>query len=208
MQEALEAHDRAIGISAAGPVVSALYHAAHDPSAPELGSARFDVTVLKSGSVEITVSDVTSELPAWREVASRAAAALRRSPPRIPGPRKGMHAVLEITAEQVYPNGTKRTDLYSPRLEGVLPKLRTAKEMQEELAKLNPTLGRAEPNPPNLAPIAEIPGVYVAGRNKVCSYKFGLTPMGPLIQGGCDPSNAGARPQRMVRTQVVEEALF
>jgi hypothetical protein len=48
----------------------------------------------------------------------------------------------------------------------------------------------------------------VAGRGKVCGYRLGVTPLGPLLQGGCDFAGAGSKPQRIVRATTHDEVLF
>lgn len=209
LQEGLEQHDRELGIGPSGPVISALYRAAHEPIAPQIGTARFLVTVKSSGSVEVAVDSASSELSAWQSVASLAEGALRRSPPRIPKPRSGMRTLIEIKAEEVFPNGTRRTDLFGPRVEATAPRLRSTEAAQSELEKSNPVAAQAgDQNPPKLVPNLELPGVYVAARGKVCGYRLGLSAMGPILQGGCDLSNAGAKAQRLVQTHVESEELF
>jgi len=208
LQEGLEARDRALGLGTSGPVVSALYRASHDPIAPETGTAHFRVTVLKSGEVEVSLNDASDHLPAWRAVAGKAEAALRKSPPRIPEPRAGARMLIEITAEEAFPNGVKQKETHGPRLEVQGPRFRATSDAQANLKDLNPLAGQSgEPLAMTKANV-DLPGVFVAGTGKVCGYRLGLTPLGPLLQGGCDLANLGAKPQRMVHTHVSEETLF
>jgi len=116
--------------------------------------------------------------------------------------------VVTIRAEQVFPNGTKREDLAGAHLEAVAPRLRTEGDAKAELKRLNPVAGDTGAPVTGQSVIVDIPGVYVAGRNKVCSYRLGITPFGPMLSGGCDLANAGSKAQRMVRTQVEEQAMF
>jgi hypothetical protein len=219
LQEGLEAHDRAVGLGTSGPVISALYQAAHADSAPFEGSARFRITVLKSGEVEIAVSAVTSELEGWRAVAERAAEALRRAPPRIPHARQGARLVLEITAKQTFPNGVQPKELYAVRAQLEAPRLRSVQSGQRELTDKNPVT--AQPAAPGesatgIKAIADLPGAYVGTRGKVCALRLGVAAgvgrtlplLGPLLDGNCDPSNLGAKPQRMVSSLVREETLY
>ena len=212
LQEGLEARDRALGLGTSGPVVSALYHAAHTEAAPFEGRARFRITVLKTGEVEVAVSEVSGDLAGWRAVADNAAEALRRSPPRIPNPRTGARLVVEITAKHTYPNGLQPKELYGLRPQVEPLRLRAVQDTQRELADRNPVLAeRAAPGQTAAGSAANVnlPGVYLAGRGKVCSYRLGLTLLGlPALDGGCDPSNLGARPQRLVSTLVREETLY
>jgi hypothetical protein len=208
LQEGLEARDRELGIGPAGRVASALYQAAHGDAAPVVGVARFNVTVLRSGAVEVSLGSANDA--AWRVVAERAAEELRRSPPRIPPPRDGYRLTLKITAEEVMPNGTRRSELHGPKLEFDPPRLRALKEEQKELELKNPTLGLGSPQPEiRGAPIvAELPGVYVTEHGKVCKYRLGLSLLGPVFQGGCDLVNVGAKLQRIVRTEVEKQSAF
>ncbi|HEV8549417.1 MAG TPA: hypothetical protein VGQ57_10320, partial [Polyangiaceae bacterium] len=208
LQEGLDAHDRALGLGPAGRVASALYQAAHTPDAPETGTALFHVTVLKSGGVEVSLGETSDKR--WKAVAARAADELRRSPPRIPPPHEGYRLTLKITAEETMPNGLKRKQLRGAHIEGVAPRFHDVKAEQREIELKNPTAGvgpdrqdvRGSPV------IIDMPGIFVAGQGKACGYRVGITPFGLLLQGGCDPTNAGSKFQRVVRTEVREETAF
>ena len=192
-----------------GAGISALYNAAHTPAAPELGVAQFQVTVLKTGSVEISLSEASDDLDGWRAVAARATEALRRSPPRIPGGRAGMRLRIELKAEETMPNGVKTKSLHGPRLQVAPLRLRSTEAAQADLKDRNPVAGENKQLAAGTKANVDIPGVYLAGQGKVCSYRLGLTILGlPSFDGGCDPSNIGARPVRMVRALVREEVLF
>jgi hypothetical protein len=217
--EGLEARDRELGLGPAGRVASALYQAAHGDGAPITGVARFNVTVHRTGSVEVSLADVKDQ--AWRKVAERAAEDLRRSPPRIPPPRDGYRLTLKLTAEEVLPNGTKRKTLHAPRLGARAPRLQSSETSLKELERLNPSAG-VGPETEDLRErraITELPGIHVSTRGKVCSSRVGVAPLGPKdgkrvpvasldVQGECDPANLGARVQRVVRTQVELETPF
>ncbi len=206
--EGLEAQDRKLGLGPSGPVIGALYRAAHSPVAPQTGVARFEVTVLKSGSVQVSLVGASGDAAAWSSVGTLAAEAIRKAPPRIPEPRTGARVVIAITAEEAFPNGTKRTELSAPHLEAVAPALRSTADAQDKLKELNPVTGDTGAPVTGQTAIVEIPGVFLAGRGKVCSYRLGITPFGPMLAGGCDLANAGSKAQRMVRTQVEEQAMF
>jgi hypothetical protein len=208
LQEGLEAHDRELGLGPSGPVLGALYRAAHSDFAPQLGVAHFLVTVLASGSVEVRLSGASDHPEAWGQVAAAAATALRKSPPRISKPRSGMKVLIEIQAVEVFPNGLKRQQLSAPHLEAVAPRLRSTGEAEADLQRSNPTAG--DPGAPVIGQkaIVDLPGVYLAQTGKVCSYRVGVSVLGPVLTGGCDLANAGAKAQRMVRTAVREQAFF
>ncbi|MGC4090921.1 MAG: hypothetical protein QM756_24220 [Polyangiaceae bacterium] len=205
--EGLEAHDRKVGLSPSGRVRSALLQAAHSEQAPQLGVAHFRVTVLQDGSVEVTLKSFSDGREGWESVAKLAAEHLRKKPPRIPEPRQGTHVDIEIKAESVYPNGGKFADMHGPRLEAAAPEFKSRKESEKEATEQNPVAGAA-PIFEGMPQIKQLPGVYVAGKGKICSYRLGITPLGPVLTGGCDPSNIGAKPMRMVHSRVEDETLF
>jgi hypothetical protein len=219
LQEGLEARDQELGLSPAGRVASALYQAAHGEAAPVTGVARFNVTLYRSGAVEVSLADAKDQ--PWREVAERAAIELRRAPPKIPPQRDGYRLTLKLTAEEVLPSGTKRGQLEPSRFEARAPRFRSTDASLKELERLNPTAG-VGPETENLKErraITELPGLHRTMRGKVCSSRVGVAPLGPKdgkrvpvasldFQGECDPVNAGAKFQRLVRTQVEAEAAF
>lgn len=224
LQEGLEARSRALGLGPSGRVVSALRNAVHHRDAPELGKARFQITVTRDGKVEVAVSAATEPKAAWESVARRAAADLQRKPPRIPAGRAGARLLVELIADERFPSGVASKSLKKPRLEAVAPRLRSVEEGRKEIEELNPTA--ANDSVPLQEQIAntEVPGLFVAGKNKVCDYRAGVTPLGTLqapsgnrernagtefrIQGACDPSNADAKAARVVRVAVLEEQMF
>lgn len=207
LQEGLEEKDRALGLGPHGRVLSALHNGAHTTAAPYVGTARFNVTVHRSGVVEVTLGAASGQVEQWKKVAEHIANDLRAAPPRIAPPRERLKLVVELVAEETMPNGAKITSLHGPRIEAEAPKFKSTEKTLEQLSEDNPTTKEAEPQ--KLPPIQlDLPGVYLAERGKVCSYRLGVSVMGPVFQGGCDPSNIGAKPQRMVRTRVVEQQLF
>jgi len=208
LQEGLEAHDRALGLGPSGPVISALYNAAHASIAPETGVARFQVTVLDTGSVEVRLSEASDRFEGWHAVASAAADALRRAPPRIPTGRSGMRLAIEIRAEETFPNGLKPKQLRGPRLKAEPPRFRSNQAAQANLKDRNPVAGENKELAAGTKANVDLPGIYLEGTGKVCSYSVGVSVLGPLLGGGCDLSNIGTKPQRIVRTLVREEVLF
>ena len=206
LQEGLEERDRELGLGPQGRVMSAVHAAAHQPVAPQLGKVRFDVKVSRSGVVEVTVGSASGDVESWRKVAAHVAADLRASLPHIAPPREGVKLVIELVAEETMPNGTKVTSLHGPRIEASAPKLEAIEKKVDKLKKDNPaTKGETSQQP---AIDLDLPGVYIAERGKVCSYRLGVAVTGPVFQGGCDPSHIGAKPQRMVRTRVIEQTMF
>jgi hypothetical protein len=206
LHEGLEKRDRELGLGPSGRVMSAMHNAAHQPAAPQVGVARFDITVNRAGVVEVTLGGASGEVEGWKKVAKHIADDLRASPPPIKPPREGVRLVVELIAEETMPNGVRIKSLKKPHLEVTPPKLQSVERSLEDLEKDNPT---AEGGKSTLPPIKlDLPGVYLAERGKVCSYRLGLSALGPIFQGGCDLSNLGAKPQRMVRARVIEQTLF
>lgn len=215
LQEGLDASERARGLGPEGRVLSALHKAAHAPAAPESGVARFEVTVRRTGAVEVTLGAATAAREQWTQVAGHIASDLRRSPPRVPPPHEGFKYVVEIVAEQALPNGTKAKALKKPHADAPL-KFQSTQASVEQTNRENPTL--VNPTPDDIALKLDTPGVYVAQTNKACDYRAGLGVIapgygqgfaaGPTIQGACDPSNLGAKSQRVVRARVIAQSLF
>jgi hypothetical protein len=210
LREALEARDQELGLGPGGAVLSAVQEATHSEVAPQLGSAKFEITVLRTGGVEVKLAAVSSDVAGWSQVKERVAAALKRKPPRIDGGRNGVRLGIEVVARDQLPNGAPAVS-EPPRIEVAAPSFKAIDESKEELARRNP-LAVSEPVPhTNATPLkanVELPGVFVAGRGRVCGYRAGLTVLGPAITGGCDPSNIGAKPTRVVSTRIVSQAMF
>lgn len=210
LAEALEAHDQGVGLGPAGAVLSAARDAAHSDIAPQLGTATFAVTVLRTGVVDVQLTGASSNVDGWQKVAASMAAAIRRRPPTINPPRNGVHIGVELVAEERWPNGAPaRSEGPSVAVTGFA--LHTVDEAKEDLARRNPAAIPPPGSPveqPSLKANVELPGVFIQGRGKVCSYKIGVTPFGLGASGGCDPANIGAPPQRVVSTRVTSESMF
>jgi hypothetical protein len=207
LAEALEANDQRIGLGAAGPVLTAAHEAGHSERAPAIGTATFSVTVLRTGAIQVDLTGASSNVAAWRKVADDMAAAIRRKPPRIANGRNGVRLGIEIVAQERWPNGAiARSE--GPSLSLSLGAIRSTGESQEDLARRNPAAVPPPGSPAEQKPLAanvEMPGVYLKGRGKVCGYQLGITPFGPSLSGGCDPSNIGARASRVVSAKVTEQ---
>jgi hypothetical protein len=210
LAEALEAHDQGVGLGPAGAVLSAAREAAHSDVAPALGRATFAITVLRTGSVAVQLVGASSNVDGWQKVAASMTESIRRKPPRIDPSRNGARIGIEVTAEEHWPNGAPvRTE--GPSVAVTPPSLRTVDQSKDDLATRNPAAIPPPASPveqPSLKANVDLPGVFLQGRGKVCSYKVGITPFGLGASGGCDPSNIGAPPQRVVSTRVVSESMF
>jgi hypothetical protein len=221
LQEGLEKRDRELGLGPSGRVLSALHDAARTTVAPQLGTARFDVTVHRTGAVQVTLTSASGEVERWQKVAARLADDLRSSPPRIAPQRTGMKLMVELVAEETMPNGTKLRSLKKPHVDVPSLKFKSTEQSKEQLKADNPTV--ENPNEDTLpATNLEQPGVYLAERGQVCDYRAGVSVLPPAAQayregvtwygasaqGSCDPSQVGAKPQRTVRARVIEQSMF
>jgi len=210
LAEALEAHDQVLGLGPAGAVLSAAREAGHSDVAPALGKATFAITVLRTGIVDVQLTGASSNVEGWQKVATNMAAAIKRKPPQIHPPRNGVRIGVELIAEERWPSGAPAQG-EGPSLTVTGPSLRTVDQAKEDLATRNPAAIPPPGSPveqPSLKANVDLPGVFLQGRGKVCSYKIGITPFGLGASGGCDPSNIGAPPQRVVSTRIVSESMF
>jgi hypothetical protein len=206
--EGLAEADRERMVGPSGPVVNALENAAHGEGATAFGVARFAVTVLRTGGVEVTLESATTGEAEWKQVAERAAQSLRAHAPPIKPPSQGERFVVDMSAEMRMPDGRRVVDLYGPRVEPVLPRIHTWSAGEKDMLRDNPAAASGHFDTSHTRANVELPGVYLAQKGKVCSYKFGLSLLGPMLQGGCEPQNIGAKPQRVVHAHVSRSELF
>jgi hypothetical protein len=191
LAEGLDAHDASIGMGRGGPVVSALEVAAASTEAPE-GSATFDVAIDAGGHVSVALLSASAASAAWTKVGAALGASLVPERVRIPPGARGWHVVAMVEAKVQYPNGT------DPK------KLGTHVEASPDLA-LEENKRRATIEDPPIV-FKKLPGVTIAHAGKVCSVAVSLgLSFASGISGGCDPSNLGANPLRVVRSHVVSE---
>jgi hypothetical protein len=206
--EGLAEADRQRLVGPSGRVVNALEGAAHGDGAAAFGAARFAVTVLRTGGVEVTLESASSGEAEWRRVAERAAEDLRANAPKIRPPSEGERFFVELSAEMQLPNGVRASTLYGPRIEATPPRIQGWEAGKKDMLLKNPTAASGLSRTDQMHANVELPGVYLAQKGSVCSYRFGLSVLGPLLQGGCDPSNLGAKPQRVVHAHVTRQELF
>ena len=209
LAEALEARDQSIGLGPAGAVLTAVHQAGYSEIAPALGTATFSITVLRSGDVDVRVTAASSQHEGWAKLGESIAAAIRRKPPRISEARTGVRLGIEVVAEERWPNGQATRSDSGPKLELTPPKFQAVETAKQALLDRNPA---AVPDPdapasqPRLQANFEAPGLVVQGRGKICSYRIGLSPI--PISGGCDPTNIGAKPRRVVSTRVINQTML
>jgi len=210
LAEALEARDQEIGLGPAGTILSAAHDAGYSDRAPAIGTATFAITVLRSGGVEVTLTGASSQQQDWEKVGDSIAAAIRRKPPRIGPSRQGVRIGIELVAEERWPNGTTSRG-EGPALSLAPGKFKTTDEGKKDLETRNPFAIPPPGSPaeqPTLKAAVEPPGLWLKGRGKVCGYAVGLTLLGPMLSGGCDPANIGAKPRRVVSTRVVNQTML
>jgi len=205
LAEALETHDHELGLGPAGRVLSAAYEAGHSDAAPAIGTAAFTITVLRTGGIQVDLVGASSNAAAWGKVADNMAAAIKKKPPRIDGGRNGVRIALELVAEERWPSGAPaRSEGPSLALSG--GSLKPTNKAIEDLRKRNP------PGSPSDQPALQLnvdpPGLWLKGRGKVCAYQVGISPLGPGLSGGCDPSNIGAPPSRVVSAKVTNQTML
>jgi hypothetical protein len=207
LREALEARDLELGLGPAGTVLTAAREAAYADVAPQIGTALFSAVILRSGEITVALESCNRDAADWTRVADVLRGAIRRKPPRIAGGRSGVALTIEIKAEQRWPNGTS-VEGEAPHVAVDLPELTATDQARDALAERNP-LSVAEPPRPSGVPLkldVKLPGIFVKGRGKICSYAAGITPFGFGASGGCDPSNVGARAMRVVATRIVSQS--
>lgn len=208
LREALEAHDQELGLGPGGSVLSAARTAAHSEIAPAIGRASFIAIVLRDGTVTVSLESCNSGTAGWTKVAEEMRKELARKPPTIQPGREGVRIMLEVTAEERWPNGSDVKG-EAPHLALELPKVHATDEALEQMKKQNPVAaGESSPDPsvPPLKITVEPPGLWLKGRGKVCSYAVGITPTGLSLSAPCDPSNIGAKAVRVVGTRILKQS--
>jgi hypothetical protein len=100
-------HDRAVGASRSGPVVTALHDAATLISSPVNGQAEFVATVDATGLVvALRPVRVTSGAAEWRNVAAQALKQLAKKRLRVPAGATGLEVRLALSSRIQLPSGS------------------------------------------------------------------------------------------------------
>ncbi len=152
--------------------------------APFEGAATFDIGIDTSGHVSVSLLDATVSSPHWARVAAAARAAIDPSHVRIPPGARGWRVVARVDASVRYPNGA------DPRKMGT---------------HVEATPGKARLDPHDGLVLEKVPGVTLAHAGKVCTVRITLGLTLTPIAGGCDPSNIGMVPLRVVHGHIVSE---
>jgi hypothetical protein len=106
----LDARDRAMGLGAAGPLVSVAHDAASPSLAPDVGTATLEIECDATGkAVTARVLYADAELGAWDDVAKALLRLAADKRVHLPRGAHGLRAQLRIVAERALPSGEKRT---------------------------------------------------------------------------------------------------
>lgn len=109
--EALDGHDRKLGLGFSGPIISAFHSICQAAFTPENGSARFEVTLDSKGQVlSVRVISADGNRARWAAVARSALHALRSRAFRVPAAGQGIEIVLEVRSRVQLPSGAKPGD--------------------------------------------------------------------------------------------------
>lgn len=107
-REALDAHDRELGLGPSGPLVAAAREAGSLPSAPDTGNAIFDVDADASGKVlSASVVSFSTDGSGWTAVAQQLVTLMSPKTLRLPLGAHGIRVRLRISAERSLPSGQR-----------------------------------------------------------------------------------------------------
>jgi len=108
LREALDAHDRKVGLGFGGPVVSAFHAVAATPAAPQNGTARFEAIIDASGRVtSVRVLSANGDMASWQAVAEQVLRMLRARLLRVPLDGDGLAIVVDVRSRYQLPSGSK-----------------------------------------------------------------------------------------------------
>lgn len=106
VRDALDAHDRALGLGREGPLMSAAREAASPSFAPDVGSAELDIESDSTGKViSAYVVSASGEVSAWKGVARELVRLMSSKPLRPTRNGRGLRTHLRIVAERTLPSG-------------------------------------------------------------------------------------------------------
>ncbi|HEY8092045.1 MAG TPA: hypothetical protein VIF09_29490 [Polyangiaceae bacterium] len=106
LRDGLDAHDRALGLGRAGPLVSAAHEASSPSVAPDVGAATLDVESDATGKVlSARVVSGSPDASAWTGVARELVRLMASRSVRVPADARGLRTRLRIVAERTSPSG-------------------------------------------------------------------------------------------------------
>lgn len=107
LREALEAHDRAIGLGSGGPVVEVARNATASSTAPVNGYAVFEAIFDTHGKItSVRVLDVSADHPSWDEVAEVIKRDLGEKTVRVPPASNGVAVSVRVESRWQMPDGS------------------------------------------------------------------------------------------------------
>ena len=110
LRDGLLAADRARGLGAAGPLVSAAHEAASPSIAPDVGAATLEIDCDADGKVVAArVLPGSGDTAKWNAVAREVVRLTSARTVRVPAGAHGVRTRLRIVAERALPSGSKRT---------------------------------------------------------------------------------------------------
>jgi len=182
VSEALDEHDRALGISRGGEVLSAMEAVARSGSSPLRGNATFVVVVMADGAVSVSLENASEAHDDWaRDVAAMQGAIAKRHVRLAPGAR-GVRIVVRLESRVQYADGR------DPRANGARV---TGQGFAVHETKQQITL--------------QLPSVTASVTGKVCGAGITVGLAGVSLGGGCSPENGAAGEIRVVSGRVVGE---
>ncbi len=111
LQEALDQHDRALGLGFGGPAASAVRSAVSNISAPRAGLALIELVFDGTGKVQSArVLSANDDQAGWARVAADARAALAAARIRVPSQSSGLAVTLQVEARMQLPSGASPGD--------------------------------------------------------------------------------------------------
>jgi hypothetical protein len=109
-RDAADSRDHDLGLGSSGPLVAAAHEAGSMPSAPDTGTATFEVESDATGKVTTAnVVSVSADAAGWNAVGRELVSLMDSRRLHLPSGARGLRTRLRITAERTLPSGTKGT---------------------------------------------------------------------------------------------------
>jgi hypothetical protein len=106
LRDPLDAHDRALGLNAGGPLVTAAHEAASPALAPDVGAATLEIESDAAGKVTTArVVSAAADVAAWNDVAHEIVRLMSARVLHLPPGARGLRTRLRIRADRALPSG-------------------------------------------------------------------------------------------------------
>jgi hypothetical protein len=193
VRDALQEHDRALGLGAGGPIVGVAEDVARASVTPWNSRATFEVVADATGAITaVRLVDASEAWGDWERVASDLREALRRLALRVPKGASGLEATIEVTSRFQLPSGhdpVTEVSVFGVPVKKAPP---TAKRpMRVDLLKPQLAIVDVAPSPDLSAPI-KLPEKQLV---------IGIGVLGLAV----DPTDLTPRPLRVVHARVTRE---